>query len=306
LILFKAFKISYFRLPPSPQKARIDNFGTGFFVSGANSFGLFLLTISTALLIFCIVGWAKLQHSDIGRRWIANSNAPSPSSIRELLSGLRSGDGHSPLATGHADISLFDSAFAILLCSEDEHIRLLVRGGSNQRRRAAVTILVELAPQSFKDDEAEPQSSSDRLAEEAHTGDSEEITVNPPVPPPAVEPVDIILTDDSQQSLSQSLEQKFLSLPPTKSGTLNDVDIMIKNLSRMMSVTDKYNAKFTAAFDKLEADKISYSGFKSQVQDTDYAKTASDLTQNQIQKQSAVSVLTQANAQMGFVLNLLP
>jgi flagellin len=39
---------------------------------------------------------------------------------------------------------------------------------------------------------------------------------------------------------------------------------------------------------------------------TDYAKTASDLTQNQIQKQSAVSVLTQANAQMGFVVNLLP
>jgi flagellin len=105
---------------------------------------------------------------------------------------------------------------------------------------------------------------------------------------------------------TQSLHEKFLSLPPTKTGTLNDVDIMIKNLSRMMSVTDKYNAKFTAAFDKLEADKISYSGFKSQVQDTDYAKTASDLTQNQIQKQSAVSVLTQANAQMGFVLNLLP
>jgi flagellin len=104
----------------------------------------------------------------------------------------------------------------------------------------------------------------------------------------------------------QNLAQKYSNFPPTKSGTLNDVDIMIKNLSRMMSVTDKYNAKFTAAFDKLEADKISYSGFKSQVQDTDYAKTASDLTQNQIQKQSAVSVLTQANAQMGFVLNLLP
>ena len=73
-----------------------------------------------------------------------------------------------------------------------------------------------------------------------------------------------------------------------------------------MSVTDKYHAKFTAAFDKLEADKISYSGFQSQIQDTDYAKTASDLTRNQIQKESAASVLTQANAQMGFVLNLLP
>jgi flagellin len=105
---------------------------------------------------------------------------------------------------------------------------------------------------------------------------------------------------------TQSLAEKFFNWAPTKSGTLNDVDIMIKNLSRMMSVTDKYNAKFTAAFDKLEADKISYSGFQSQVQDTDYAKTASDLTQNQIQKQSAASVLTQANAQMGFVLNLLP
>ena len=104
----------------------------------------------------------------------------------------------------------------------------------------------------------------------------------------------------------QSHAQKYYSLPPTKNGTLNDIDTMMKNLSRMMSVTDKYNAKFTAAFDKLEADKISYSGFKSQVQDTDYAKTASDLTQNQIQKQSAVSVLSQANSQVGFVLNLLP
>jgi flagellin len=105
---------------------------------------------------------------------------------------------------------------------------------------------------------------------------------------------------------TKSLWQNYANLPLTKRGTLNDVDIMIKNLSRMMSVTDKYNAKFTAAFDKLEADKISYSGFQSQIQDTDYAKTASDLTRNQIQKQSAVSVLTQANAQMGFVLNLLP
>ena len=104
----------------------------------------------------------------------------------------------------------------------------------------------------------------------------------------------------------QSIWEKHNSLLPTKIGNLKDIDTMIKNLSRMMSVTDKYNAKFTAAFDKLEADKISYSGFKSQVQDTDYAKTASDLTQNQIQKQSAASVLSQANAQMGFVLNLLP
>ncbi len=30
---FLSFKIRYVRLPPSPQKARIDNFGTGFFVS---------------------------------------------------------------------------------------------------------------------------------------------------------------------------------------------------------------------------------------------------------------------------------
>ena len=115
------------------------------------------------------------------------------------------------------------------------------------------------------------------------------------------------LTDINVGGTVQSLyERLFLNAPPTKSGTLNDIDMMMKNFSRMMSVTDKYNAKFTAAFDKLEADKISYSGFKSQVQDTDYAKTASDLTQNQIQKQSAVSVLSQANAQMGFVLNLLP
>ena len=120
------------------------------------------------------------------------------------------------------------------------------------------------------------------------------------------EGVTTIIMDINIGGTTQSLYEINNSLPPTKSGNLNDVDIMMKNLSRMMSVTDKYNAKFTAAFDKLEADKIAYSGFQSQVQDTDYAKTASNLTQNQLQKQSAVSVLTQANAQMGFVLNLLP
>jgi flagellin len=91
-----------------------------------------------------------------------------------------------------------------------------------------------------------------------------------------------------------------------KAGNLNDLDIYIKNLTRMISVTDKYHARFTAAYDKLQEDKLSYSGFQSQVQDADYAKTASDYTKDQIRQNTAASMATQANAQVGFALNLLP
>jgi flagellin len=92
----------------------------------------------------------------------------------------------------------------------------------------------------------------------------------------------------------------------SKLGGINHLDIMIKNLTRMMSVTDKYHARFTAAYDKLQEDKLSYSAYQSQVQDTDYAKTSSDYAKDQIRQNTAASVLTQANAQVGFSLNLLP
>jgi len=91
-----------------------------------------------------------------------------------------------------------------------------------------------------------------------------------------------------------------------KAGSLTDLDIVLKNLSRMTSVINKYQAKFQSAFDKLQSEKISYSDFKSQVTDTDYAQVSSDFTADQIRKQSAVAVLSQANAQPSLALNLLP
>jgi flagellin len=91
-----------------------------------------------------------------------------------------------------------------------------------------------------------------------------------------------------------------------KRGGIDDIDLMIKNLSRMMSVTDKYHARFTAAYDKLQEEKYSYSAFQSQVLDTDYAETSSAYVKDQVRSRSAASVLTQANAQVGFALNLLP
>lgn len=91
-----------------------------------------------------------------------------------------------------------------------------------------------------------------------------------------------------------------------KAGSLTDIDIVIKNLSRMSSVVNKYQAQFQAALDKIQEDKLSYSAFKSQVLDTDFAKTSSEYASDQIRSQSAASVLTQANAQARFVLNLLP
>ena len=91
-----------------------------------------------------------------------------------------------------------------------------------------------------------------------------------------------------------------------KAGSLTDLDTVLKNLSRMTSVINKYQAKFQSAFDKLQSEKISYSDFKSQVTDTDYAQVSSDFTADQIRKQSAVAVLSQANAQPSLALNLLP
>ena len=91
-----------------------------------------------------------------------------------------------------------------------------------------------------------------------------------------------------------------------KAGSLTDLDTILKNLSRMSSVINKYQAKFQTAFDKLQSEKISYSDFKSQITDTDYAQVSSDFTADQIRKQSAVAVLSQANAQSSLALNLLP
>jgi|694.fasta_scaffold01669_17 flagellin len=91
-----------------------------------------------------------------------------------------------------------------------------------------------------------------------------------------------------------------------KNGSLNSLDTMLKNLNRMTSVINKYQAKFQSAYDKLQSEKISYSDFKSQITDADYAQVSSDFTADQIRKQSAAAVLSQANAQPSLALSLLP
>ncbi|NQY79632.1 MAG: hypothetical protein HRT47_04900 [Candidatus Caenarcaniphilales bacterium] len=52
--------------------------------------------------------------------------------------------------------------------------------------------------------------------------------------------------------------------------------------------------------------KIEFSKYKSQVNDTDMAKESAKFTSNQIQQQTSVSMVTQANAQAQFLLSLLP
>jgi flagellin-like hook-associated protein FlgL len=74
----------------------------------------------------------------------------------------------------------------------------------------------------------------------------------------------------------------------------------------MASVVAKYNARLTAAYDKIQDEKFGYSAYQSQVKDTDYAQTVSTYAKDQIRQRSATSILTQANAQVGFSLNLLP
>jgi flagellin len=80
-------------------------------------------------------------------------------------------------------------------------------------------------------------------------------------------------------------------------GSLSDLDTMIDNVSRMVSVANKYQARFQAVFDKLESDRLSLTDSKSHFEDTDIAKESSVLVREQIRQQGAVAMNTQANAQ---------
>lgn len=88
--------------------------------------------------------------------------------------------------------------------------------------------------------------------------------------------------------------------------SLQDLDIMIHNLSRMRSDMSSYAANFKSSIDFLEEQKMSYTSYQSRVNDTDFASTSSQLVKSQIQNKMASSMLTQANSQGSLVLSLLP
>ena len=90
------------------------------------------------------------------------------------------------------------------------------------------------------------------------------------------------------------------------SGNIDDIDKMIKNASRMASVIAKYDARLTTAYNKIQDERSPYSAYQSQIQDIDYAEAISTYAKDELKQKSAASIMTQANAQVGLSLNLLP
>ncbi len=183
--------------------------GGGLFVTGANPIGIALLIASTSLLAFSIVGWVKFQHSDLGRAWIANFCPSLPKSVDDLLRGLRTGDGYSPTSSLRADASLLDSAFAVLLCSNNEHVRSLVRGKSNQRWHSVLTVIVEPAPLGSKGDEACGYPSSDAPIEETRAVRIDNVPFDPIIPPATDETDLLALVVEPAPEEAPPLVQKY-------------------------------------------------------------------------------------------------
>jgi hypothetical protein len=156
--------------------------GGGFFVAGANPTGVLLLIASTGLLTSSTVGWVKFQHSDVGRGWIVKLHPALPSSIRGLLRGLRIGDGYSTTAAT-TDASLLNSAFAVLLCAKNEHVRSLVRGQGNPKCRSALTVTVEPVPEVVKGNHAPRYPSSNASIDELPGVEIDNVLCDPIIPP---------------------------------------------------------------------------------------------------------------------------
>ncbi|NQY78707.1 MAG: flagellin [Candidatus Caenarcaniphilales bacterium] len=92
----------------------------------------------------------------------------------------------------------------------------------------------------------------------------------------------------------------------TDPDTLASIDQMIENTTRMASYVGAKGESLKTRFDALEGEQISLNKMLSHVEDTDIGQESSNLVRNQIQQQTASSMLTQANIQKQFMLSLLP
>jgi flagellin len=88
-------------------------------------------------------------------------------------------------------------------------------------------------------------------------------------------------------------------------GTLNDIDIMINNISRMRSYLGAKQNSLESKIDFINVAYENYTSARSRIIDTDVAKESSNLIRNQI-LQAAAAMLAQANSQPRIALSLLP
>lgn len=87
---------------------------------------------------------------------------------------------------------------------------------------------------------------------------------------------------------------------------LVQLDSMLSEIARMQSVYSADQKRLEEAYSYLEGQEISLNKSLSHFQDTDFAQETANFIKAQIQQQTAGSMVSQANAQAEFVLNLLP
>jgi len=92
----------------------------------------------------------------------------------------------------------------------------------------------------------------------------------------------------------------------TGTGTLDDIDAMIKNVSTMRSGLGATQNSLESRQEFLGVAIENNSSSRSRVKDTDVAKESSNMLKSQILQQSAAAMLSQANATPQLALNLLP
>jgi flagellin len=88
--------------------------------------------------------------------------------------------------------------------------------------------------------------------------------------------------------------------------SINDVDTMINNVSRMRSYFGAMQNSLESRVNFLDVAIENNSSSRSRVKDVDVAKESSSMLKNQILQQSAASMLSQANTTPQLALNLLP
>jgi flagellin len=87
---------------------------------------------------------------------------------------------------------------------------------------------------------------------------------------------------------------------------LATIDAMIDNVSRMRSTVGGYIAGMESRIDNMSAMQANWDAARSNREDVDVARASSEMSRNQILKESAIAMLSQANANSQSVLSLLP
>ncbi|MEY3256245.1 MAG: hypothetical protein RLZZ29_1380 [Cyanobacteriota bacterium] len=105
------------------------------------------------------------------------------------------------------------------------------------------------------------------------------------------------------QSLDKTLDP---ALGNNVTVSVDHLDIMIDNISRMRSYLGAKQNALESKIDYLDIQKENSEASRSRIQDVDVAQESSVLVKNQILQQTASAMLAQANSQPQIALSLLP